>query len=83
MGFLPWVLLAVLAGVVLWVVMRQNNPLPAPGSVTPYGQPPPIGTYTNPQAANSDAATVGAVAGAVGAAFNLVTQLVKNGQKSA
>lgn len=81
MGFLPWVLLAVLAAVVVWVVMRQNNPLPPPASVNYNGQPNPIGTFTNPQAANSDAATVGAIASAVGAAFGLVTQLVKNGQK--
>lgn len=81
MGFLPWVLLAVLAGVVIWVVMRQNNPLPPTGYVNASGQPLPINTYTNPQAANSDAATAGAIAGAVGSAFALVTQLVKNGQK--
>lgn len=76
MSFLPWLLLAVLGAVVLWVVMRQNNPLPSPGVVDPRGQPMPVSRYSNPQAQNSDAATATAVASAVSSAFSLVTALV-------
>lgn len=65
--------------VVVWVVMRQNNPLPMPGQMAPNGQPVPVAQGGNPQAAG-DAAIAAAVAGAVGQAFALVGTIVNNSQ---
>jgi hypothetical protein len=75
MSFLPWLLLAVLAVIVVVMMMRGNK-----GTATglaPNGQPFPLQTTGNPQANQADA-TARAIAQSVTAAFGLVTQLVNN-----
>lgn len=82
MSFLPWLLLGILAVVVVWVVMKQNSPLPPPQATTPWGQPQPItGGAQYPQAQNSDAALGTSIANAVSAAFGLATTIVQTSNK--
>ena len=77
MSFLPWILLAVLAVIVVWMMMGSGVARPG---LAPNGQPYPIANPANIQANNSDA-TARAIAQSVASAFSLVTQLVNNSNK--
>lgn len=81
MSAIAWILLAVVAALVLWVVMRQNDPLPAAGQLAPNGQPYPVAWQNNPQAQGGDQALATSIAGAVGAAFGLAGSIINSSQK--
>lgn len=71
-----WILIAVIAVVVVWMVMKSNTAVPPVTAVAPNGQPVPLGTAGNPVAAGGDAGTAAAVAGAVAAAFGFIGSIV-------